>query len=142
MLTSKPTPEIINEWKNIYEINKDKLEPNRKSGEELNVYFCTKYKPEILEDEEFYKAIKENILLNEANSEKLKQGEKPDIVSYVLKHKNVLIGIDLVTGFYQVEGEDVGAVAEVYDDLFVFRGLDEKDLQNCFFGGTKCAASE
>lgn len=132
MLTSKATSEMINEWKNIYQIYKNKLTPNRKSGKAVKSYFCTKYQPEILEDAVLREVIKENILLNEANFEKLPQGKVPEIVIYIIKDKNILVGIDLVTGFYQVEGEEVEVVAEIYDDLFVFRGLDEKDLENYF----------
>lgn len=42
MLTEKPTPEQIKEWKNIYEQYKDKLKPNKKPAEKLlNIYCLT-----------------------------------------------------------------------------------------------------
>lgn len=132
MLTTKPTTGMIREWKNIYENYHDKLSPNRKTGEELKEYFCTKYQPEILDLPDFIDVVKDNIMLNEANKEKLPQGKLPQIATYALNNKKILVAIDLVTGFYQVEGEDMKAVAAIYDDLFVFRGLDEKDLQNYF----------
>ena len=40
--------------------------------------------------------------------------------------------MDLTTGFFQVESEDPAASARVYDDLFVYRGLDAADLENFF----------
>lgn len=54
----------------------------------------------------------------------------PHIVAY--KAGNVLAGIDLVSGFFHVESEEIREAQKVYDDLFVFRGLDERDLENYF----------
>lgn len=39
----------------------------------------------------------------------------------------MFVGIDLVSGYFYVEGSE-----EIYDDLFAFRGLDERDLDNFF----------
>lgn len=132
MLTSKPTSEMIQEWKNIYETYRSSLSPNRKSGEAVKEYFCTKYKPEAFYSSDFIDVVKDNIMMNEANREKLPQGKLPQIVTYTLSDNTILVGIDLVTGFYHIEGEDMEQVACIYDDLFAFRGLDEMDLQNYF----------
>ncbi len=69
---------------------------------------------------------------NESNREKLPQGAVPQIVAYKAKDSSVLVGIDLVTGFFHIEGKDINRVAEIYDDLFLFRGLDETDIKNYF----------
>lgn len=132
MLTSKPTPKMIQEWKNIYETYCSSLSTNRKSGEAVKEYFCAKYKPEVFNSSDFIDVVKDNIMMNESNREKLPNGMEPQIVSYAINDNTILVGIDLVTGFYHVEGEDMEQVACIYDDLFAFRGLDKKDLQNYF----------
>lgn len=132
MLTTEPTIEMIQEWKCIYNENRDKLKPNRKSGAEINDYFCNKYRFEKLDSLSFHDVVEFNIMKNESNREKLPQGAVPQIVAYKAKDSSVLVGIDLVTGFFHIEGKDINRVAEIYDDLFLFRGLDETDNKNYF----------
>lgn len=132
MLTSEPTPDMINNWKKIYEDNKERLKPNRKSGSEVDSYFRNKYKPDSFDSEELREIVRENILQNQFNKDKLPQGKLPDIACYKVADGKVLVGIDLVTGFIQVESEDISEMEKIYDDLFVFRGLDEQDLTNYF----------
>lgn len=132
MLTTEPTIEMIQEWKCIYNENRDKLKPNRKSGAEINDYFCIKYRFEKLDSLSFHDVVEFNIMKNESNREKLPQGAVPQIVAYKAKDSSVLVGIDLVTGFFHIEGKDINRVAEIYDDLFLFRGLDETDIKNYF----------
>ena len=131
MLTTEPTIEMIQEWKCIYNENRDKLKPNRKSGAEIND-FCNKYRFEKLDSLSFHDVVEFNIMKNESNREKLPQGAVPQIVAYKAKDSSVLVGIDLVTGFFHIEGKDINRVAEIYDDLFLFRGLDETDIKNYF----------
>lgn len=57
------------------------------------------------------------------------------IVSYKIESYNIMVGIDLVTGYFHVESENMDKAEKVYNDLFVFRGLDEKDLENYFLVG-------
>lgn len=132
MLTTEPTIEMIQEWKCIYNENRDKLKPNRKNGAEINDYFCNKYRFEKLDSLSFHDVVEFNIMKNESNREKLPQGAVPQIVAYKAKDSSVLVGIDLVTGFFHIEGKDINRVAEIYDDLFLFRGLDETDIKNYF----------
>lgn len=132
MLTTEPTIEMIQEWKYIYNENRDKLKQNRKSGAEINDYFCNKYRFEKLDSLSFHDVVEFNIMKNESNREKLPQGAVPQIVAYKAKDSSVLVGIDLVTGFFHIEGKDINRVAEIYDDLFLFRGLDETDIKNYF----------
>ena len=132
MLTCEPTIEMIEEWKRIYNENRDSLKPNRKSGTEVNAYFCRKYSFEKFESPSFRDVVKFNILENEHEKEKLPQGEMPQIAAYRANDCSVLVGIDLITGFFHVEGADIDGVAQIYDDLFLFRGLDEQDLKNYF----------
>ena len=132
MLTTEPTIEMVQEWKRIYNENRDSLRPNRKSGAEINDYFCRKYCFEKFDSLTFRDVVKFNIIENEPNREKLPQGLSPQIVAYKSKDSSILVGIDLTTGFFHVEGMDIDIVAKIYDDLFLFRGLDEKDIKNYF----------
>lgn len=130
MLTTEPTIEMLEQWKQIYNKYRNTLRPNRKTGAEINDYFLKKYNPEKVNSTKFINVVKDNILMNEYNRDKLPLGTKPQVVTYILN--DVYVGIDLVTGFIHVECEVIDKAARIYDDLFVFRGLDEKDLTNYF----------
>ena len=132
MLTTEPTLEMIQEWKRIYNENRATLKPNRKNGAEINAYFCNKYSFEIFDSRRFRDVVRYNVMENEHDRKKLPQGAEPNIIAYKDKGSSILVGIDLVTGFFHVEGKDINKVAEIYDDLFVFRGLDASDLNNYF----------
>ena len=127
MLTSEPTPDMINNWKRVYKNNKEQLKPNRKSGSEVDSYFRNKYKPDCFDSEELREIVRENILQNQYNKDKLPHGKIPDIVCYKAIEGKVIVGIDLITGFIYVESEDISKMEKIYDDLFAFRGLDEQD---------------
>ena len=58
------------------------------------------------------------------------QNTLPNIQSY--KTGNVLVGIDLCTGEFHVESEDIEEVIQIHDDLFAYRGLDAEDINNFF----------
>ncbi|NLE26263.1 MAG: hypothetical protein GX625_13140, partial [Clostridiaceae bacterium] len=40
------------------------------------------------------------------------------------------VGIDLLSGYFQVESGETEQMVPIYDDLFVYRGLDATDLKN------------
>ena len=44
MLIEQVTPQMIQEWKRIFEQYKVKLKPNRKTGQEVVDYLLSKYK--------------------------------------------------------------------------------------------------
>ena len=132
MLTEEPTEEMVREWRRIHSECRGKLKPDRKTGAQVNAYFTDRYSPEHYSSPEFVAVVKDNIMLNEHNREKLSSGAHPEILTYTLGNGSVLVGIDLTTGFIHVESEDIQRSAEIYDELFLFRGLDEKDLDNCF----------
>ncbi|MDO4176592.1 MAG: hypothetical protein Q4D99_03830 [Bacillota bacterium] len=44
--------------------------------------------------------------------------------------ENIYVGIDLNSGFFQVECKDVDKMGAVWDDLFLARGLSEEDIDN------------
>lgn len=131
MLIEKISRELIDEYKRIYKEHRSILRPNRKTGREIEEYFISKYKPAILDSYEFREMISKSILENEHARKKLHKDSKPQVVSYILD-ENVLVGIDLFTGYFHVESEDSEKMQLIYDDLFVFRGLDDMDLRNYF----------
>lgn len=45
---------------------------------------------------------------------------------------NVYIGIDLISGEFYIESEDMEKTALIYNDLFAYRVLDDEDLKNYF----------
>lgn len=127
MITELPTDEQIEKWKALFTEYGKIFTPNRKSGAEIDEYFRNKYGLKPLKSAEFASVVEWNILNNEAFREKLR-GEKPQINCYDLN--GVFVGIDLVSGEFFVESDDIGKAALIYDDLFLFRGLDESDLKN------------
>ena len=127
MITKCPTNEQLKRWKALFEANRAKLAPNRKSGPEIDGYFRRQYGCEPVVSENFASVVEWNILHNEVFREKL-HGVKPEIRCY--EKNGVLLGIDLVSGEFFVESRNPEKAAALYDDLFVFRGLDESDLKN------------
>lgn len=147
MLTQEPTPEMIREWQKLYNENRSALTPNRRSGFEVDAYFRAQYAFTETQDAAFAEVIAANITEESYHAAKLPSGAKPDIRTY--RVGEVLVGIDLASGYFQVECEDIRRAELIYDDLFVFRGLDATDIENYFLaaqylslrrskGGTPC----
>lgn len=130
MLTTEVIPELVEGWKRIFEANRLSLHPNRKTGKEIDDYFRKKYHYQTFDNEEFRKIVAYNIMENEHSRRKLPQGTRPNPQCYC--KDGVLVGIDLLSGEFHVECEDINKAAAVYDDLFLYRGLDEEDLKNYF----------
>lgn len=130
MLTTKPTPKMIAEWKQLFETHHAGMHPNRKTGTEVDAYFRGKYPYQIFCNSTFRKVVEANITENEHSRNKLPCGIAPVIKCYSID--DVTIGIDLSSGEFHIESEDISKVIPIYDDLFVYRGLDEDDLHNYF----------
>ncbi|MGN0517667.1 MAG: hypothetical protein ACI4II_02955 [Acutalibacteraceae bacterium] len=127
MLTSAPTKKQIEEWKRVFREKGAFLKPNRISGKQLDSYFREKYSPK----REDIDSLKEAIYLNKTEQD----GDIPKDISHIVTYvvnDDIYVGIDLYSGFFQVECEEISRMSSVYDDLFLTRGLDEKDLQNFF----------
>ena len=127
MITEKVTKKQIEKWKSLYENNVGKLNPNRKSGVEIDEYFKNKYAYKSINCEKFKSIVEYNVLSNDFSREKLK-GEKPNVNCYTVG--DIFVGIDTVSGEFHVECENIENASAIYDDLFAFRGLDETDLKN------------
>ncbi len=131
MLTSEATPEMLRAWKRAYAQNRKLLAPDRKSGIEVDAYFREKYHPAPFACTAFRDAVQANIVEDDFCRAKLPPGAMPKIATYRLSDA-VYVGIDLTTGYFHVESENTEEMARIYDDLFLYRGLDEADLENAF----------
>ena len=121
MITAEVTSVQIENWKKIYFENKNKLVENRISGKALDNYFVEKYHPIKEAPSQFVDIV---ILNARENNE-----QEPIVSAYELVG-NIYVGIDLNSGFFQVECEDVDKMKAIWDDLFLARGLSEKDIDN------------
>jgi len=128
MITKQVTEEQLEQWKRLFDLYATSLLPNRKTGEELNDYFRSKYPYQVFESKRWESVVRENIMDNECFLERVPQGMSPKIMSYSVG--NVMVGIDLISGYFQVESEETKKMVPIYDDLFVYRGLDATDLKN------------
>ena len=90
-------------------------------GKELNDYLVEKYHPTKEAPSQFV----DTVILNAKENGK----QEPIISAYILAG-NIYVGIDLNTGFFQVECEDIDKMKIIWDDLFIVRGLSEEDIEN------------
>lgn len=129
MLTSPATPEMVEDWKRVHELYKNKLRPNRKTGREVVEYLQSKYTLTPRTDKRALDVVRLSVLENPHLKEKLRGGQQPEPVAFLLKDngQEVFVGVDLASGYCHVEGSE-----ELYDKLCAFQGLDEYDLKNCF----------
>lgn len=148
MITKKPTPEMLAEWKNTFERYKPLLQPNRKSGTDLLEYLQSNYSLTEITDKKVLTVISENVSRNKIYAEKLSADQLPSPKAFYLEnigngHKfylspnrdlpdlwggevtKIFVGLDLCSGFYLVEGSTM-----LWDELCTFQGVDEKDLEN------------
>ncbi len=130
MLTTAPTEEMIAQWKRLHSENRRAMRPNRKSGAELDAYFRGAYACRPCASKKLERVVTETILQNKIYKEKLPQGEQPQVKTYAVE--GAYVAIDIASGFFHVESENTALMERIYDDLFVFRGLDEQDLDNYF----------
>lgn len=144
MLMREVTPEMVTKWKEVWSQYKDRLHPNRKSGKEVVEYLENKYLLEELHDDNLKQMVMNNILYNKPYADKLPDGAEPLAVIFLVANKDngeflyenkdeafketkIIVGVELISGFFYVEGSSY-----LWDELFVFQGLDEKDIQNYF----------
>ncbi len=139
MLMKKPSKKDIRTWQNIYEKYKDTLVPNKKTGPEIVEFLKANYSVTEIASDDYGKIVADNILLNEFSKNKLK-GATPYIRLFkvddaklmnsqdkVFADMDIIVGIEMNTSYLFVQGSST-----LYDELFVFTGLDEYDLKNYF----------
>ena len=123
MITTKVTEKHLAEWHYIYMQKKGSLKPNITNGSQLDDYFKSKYTPSRYDNDEFKRIVYENAK-NESN-----ETTSSDIATYLVGN-DIFVGIDLRSGYFHVESENIEDSIPVWDDLFVNRGLNEADLNN------------
>ena len=140
---TKPAPEMIEKWKNIYKQYKDRLCPNKKSIAELLNYLNQKYQLTEIFDKKLDFIIKGNA----AESPFLEYKPKKDMLKSrgfyvnnsgageilyenqdeIFEGSKIIVGIEYETNFFLVEGSSF-----LHDELTAFHGLNEKELLNYF----------
>jgi len=142
MMMEKPTPEMVNKWRAVWNEYKGKLLPNRKSGKDVVEYLKNKYILGEMHDDKAKQVVINNVLYNKPYAEKLPLGAQLSAVTFIIENKNngkflyenqdeifkginIFVGVEMETGFFLVEGSSI-----LWNELYVFRGLDEKDIQN------------
>lgn len=148
MLMHEPKLEMYDEWKSVWNQYKDKLMPNRKSGQELLDFLSSKYVLTEIHDKSATDAVFFNVTRNKPLAEKLPHGAAVQPRTFFLenlgdgqifyKEENadpeeiwggeitrIFVGIDLASGFYMVEGNSM-----LWDELCAFQGVDKKDIDN------------
>jgi len=144
MLTHEPSMQDIANWKQVFAAYRPRLKPNRTSGEELLAYLRSRYPLRMLHDSKADQVVIQNILLNESLASELPSGAAPKPVCCIVEPVGsgealyreqdacfagieIFVGIDLVTGYFCVEGS-----SRLWDELYAFRGLNENDLANYY----------
>ena len=135
----EPTEEMMKEWQDIYNKNKDSLKPNKKDGLEIIKYLKESHSVIEIENKELENVVYDNIILNEFSNQKL-CGKNPIIRLFevtdktlykkqekVYKGIKIIVAIELNTSYIFVEGSSY-----LYDELVAFTGLDDKDITNYF----------
>jgi hypothetical protein len=144
MIMTEITANMIEQWKRIFLEYKTKLHANRKSSVQIVEYIKSKYPLTEIIDEKWKQIVIDDVLENEQFREKLPIDKKPTAIVFsvqnkgtgkvlyekqdeIFKEHDIFIGIELETGHFHIEGS-----SELWDELFAFRGLDEKDLDNFY----------
>ena len=144
MQTTPVTKADIARWKQIYAEYQPQLKPNRISGAMLYAYLDSHYPLRPLDDSRAEFTVTQNILQNECFACQLPEGTAPEPVCCVIEPvgsgsalysaqdavfagSEIIVGIDLVTGYFLVEGSSA-----LWDELYVQRGLNQDDLENFY----------
>ncbi len=133
--------EELKKYKKIFENYKGKLRVNRIDGVMLLQYLQAKYVLFEIYEQEALQVVIDSVNWNIVHQEKLPENTSPIPRCFYLEKvgngekfyncrnndevDRIFIGIDMVTGFFTVEGSTL-----LYDELNAIRGVDEKDLQN------------
>ena len=144
MLTTPATPELTAQWKQTYEAYRGRLRPNRKSGGQVVAFLKQRYPLKELANETAKQVVVGNVLSNDALREQLPEGAQPAPACFLVARTgagedlydrqdacfaglDIFVGVDLASGWFCVEGSSL-----LWDELYTFRGLNEKDLANVY----------
>ena len=113
----------------------DKLEnPKRKGGHEVEKYFLDHYDCQLIEDPQLIEKLTKTIVEDDEYSEV--PTDPGTLCICVYQVGDIRVAIDETTGTFLVNGDDLDEKAKIFDDLFLYRGLNEEDLSNPFLVGT------
>jgi hypothetical protein len=144
MLMEEPTPEMVQSWKETYNTFRPGLKPNRKPIRDVIVYLKENYPVIERTEENLLQVVIDNVILNEYSAHKIPPGKTPlphvfqienttagkrlyENQDDVFKGCDIIVGFELESGYFMVEGS-----SQLWDELFVYRGLDEEDLNNYY----------
>lgn len=144
MQTRTPSAEDIAHWKKLFADYRPRLKPNRIGGARLYDYLCAHYGVLPMQDARLKQIVSDNITKNECFLRELPTGVSPDPVcckiarddaaaslyasqDAVYSGCDIIVGIDLVSGYFLVEGSSL-----LWDELYAHRGLSETDLDNYY----------
>lgn len=144
MLMKEATEEMLIEWKAVYAQYRHKLSPNRKTPGQIIAFLEQSYPLTEIKDEMALATVEANLISNTYFRDKLAPGEEPfprvylvestgtgkvlyDQQDELFEGNKILVGIDQTTGYFMVEGSSL-----LWDELFVYAGLDLQDLENIF----------
>ena len=121
MLTQAVTPELIAQWKALFQKYRPLLRPNRKPASLLASFLMECYPLSVCTDHCWEEAIRGNVLKNPFEWKKLPPGVFPLPVAFRVKNSGtgaslyqsqeegntgspIYVGMDLITGYFQMEG--------------------------------------
>lgn len=96
----------------------------------MDRYFRESYAYQRLEKAEPLKAALLDFTQYDGDKKKCAKDAYENIRCY--RVEDVLVAIDVCTGSFHIECEFIEKAVPIYDDLFVYRGLDEEEIKNFF----------
>ena len=144
MLLNEPTPEIVVRWKETYNAFRPRLTPNNRPIGEVIVYLKQNYPVTELKDQKYLQVVTGNVTLNKQYTEKIPTGKIPMPQVFQIENTGaghtlyenqddlfrgtpIIAGFEQESGYFMVEGS-----SWLWDELFVYRGLDSVDLDNFY----------
>ncbi|MDD1723895.1 MAG: hypothetical protein LUQ07_02055 [Methanospirillum sp.] len=144
MLQEEVSPEMVESWKATYDHYRNRLKPDRRPVSEVIAYLTGKYPVTELTDAKSRQVVIDNVILNTYYGKKIPAGRVPLPVVFVVEDtgagrslyeeqddlyrgNRIIVGFEHETGYFLVEGN-----SQLWDELFVYRGLDEDDITNYY----------
>lgn len=144
MLMQEPTPEMVRSWKETYKTFRPGLKPNRKPIQDVIAYLKENYPVRERTEQNILQVVTENVTRNEYSAHKIPPGKPPlaqvfqientgtgknlyENQDEIFKGCTIIVGFELESGYFMVEGS-----SQLWDELFIYRGLDEDDLNNYY----------
>ncbi|MCA1915145.1 hypothetical protein [Methanospirillum hungatei] len=135
---------MVRNWRETYDTYRPKLKPNNKPIQDVIVYLKENYPVIERTEQNLLRIVYDNVTLNEYYAHKIPSDKIPLLQVFQIKNTgtekrlyenqdeifkgcDIIVGFELESGYFMVEGS-----SQLWDELFVFRGLDEDDLNNYY----------